>query len=98
MRKYLLILLVGLGLTSCGEYQKVLKSNDYDYKFEYAKRAFDQKRYVQASTVLGDILTVFKGTEKAEETLYLMALCNYENKDYPTASSYFKTYYTRYPK
>lgn len=98
MQKYLIILLIGLGLTSCGEYQKVLKSNDYDYKFEYAKRAFDQKRYVQAATVLGDILTVFKGTEKAEETLYLMALCNYENKDYPTASSYFKTYYTRYPK
>ena len=96
----LTILLVGvaLSLASCGEYNKVLKSNDYNYKYEYAKKAFEQKKYAQASTILTDLVTVFKGTDKAEESLYLLGLSYYENQDYISAGSYFKTYYTHYPK
>lgn len=87
-----------LSLTSCGEYQKVLKSNDANYKFEYAKRAFEQKKYVQSYTLLKDVVTVFKGSDKAEESLYLLAMSHYENKEYPDAASYFKAYYQRFPK
>ena len=35
-----LALIAALSLSSCGEYQKALKSTDANYKFEYAKRAF----------------------------------------------------------
>ena len=49
MRKYLIILLSALALTSCGEYNKVLKSTDPNLKLEFAKRAFEQKKYVQQS-------------------------------------------------
>ena len=85
-------------LASCGEYQKVLKSHDADYRLDFAKRAFEQKKYTQAATVLEDIVTQFKGSEKAEDSLYLLALSNYENKDYETAGSFFKTYYTSFLK
>ena len=83
---------------SCGEYQKAQKSQDFNYKFEYAKRAFNEKRFVQASTLLQECITVFKGSDKAEESLYLLAMSNYENKDYASAGVYFKSYYTRFPK
>ncbi|WP_300133422.1 outer membrane protein assembly factor BamD [Duncaniella sp.] len=98
LRKYAVMLGAAMLLASCGEYQKVLKSHDADYRLDYAKRAFEQKKYTQAATVLEDIVTQFKGSEKAEDSLYLLALSNYENKDYETAGSYFKTYYTRFPK
>lgn len=98
MWKYIAILFLALATTSCGEYQKAQKSKDYDYKFDYAKRAFEQKKYVQAATILQDCITVFKGSEKAEESLYLLALSHYENKDYVSSGAYFKTYYNRYPK
>lgn len=97
-KRFLLYLLILPLLCSCGEYQKALKSKDYEYKFDYAKRAFDEKRYVQASTLLKECATVFKGSNKAEEVLYLLGLSEYENKDYISSGSYFKTYYTRYPK
>ena len=93
-----LALIAALSLSSCGEYQKALKSTDANYKFEYAKRAFEQKRYVHAYTLLKDVITVFKGSEKAEESLYLLAMSHYENKEYPDAATYFKAYYQRYPK
>lgn len=87
-----------LMLSSCGEYQKVLKSGTIDEKLAYAQKAFDQQRYVQASTLLGDIVPLLKGTEKAEDALYLLGLSYFENKDYPNASVCFKQYYSRYPK
>ena len=93
----LAILFAGV-LTSCGEYQRAQKSTDYDYKLDFARRAFEQKKYAQATSILEDIVTVFKGTDKAEESLYLLALSYYENKDYVNSGAYFKTYYNRYPK
>jgi outer membrane protein assembly factor BamD len=98
MRKYLFIIPTILLLCSCGEYSKVLKSKDVDYKFDYAKRAFEQKKYVQASTVLTDVITPLRGGPKGEESLYLLAMSYYESKDYLNSGVYFKTYYTRYPK
>jgi len=97
MQRLLLILALAITLTSCGEYSKVMKSTDLDYKYAYAKKAFENKRYTQAYTILGDLVPVFRGTPKAEESLYLLALSYYENKDYFNAGSYFKQYYQRYP-
>ena len=85
-------------MTSCGEYQRAQKSTDINYKFDFAKRAFEDKRYVQASTILEEIAPVLKGQDKAEESLYLLAMSNYENRDYETSGAYFRTYYNRYPK
>lgn len=84
--------------TSCGEYQKALKSSDPNYKFEYAKKSFEQKKYVQTYTLLKDIVTQLKGSGKAEESLYLLGLSYYENKEYADAAAYFRLYYQRYPK
>lgn len=98
LRQLLYIIAATTVLASCGEYQRVLKSSDPNYKFDYAKRAFEEKKYVQSATLLEEVVNVLKGTEKAEESLYLLALSNYENKDYETASTYFNTYYSRYPR
>ena len=98
MRRLLLMLpLLGM-LASCSEYTKVMKSRDVDYKFDYAKRAYEDKKYVQASTVLNDIYTPLRGTAKGEEALFLLAMSYYENQDYTNANVFFKTYYQRYPK
>ena len=100
MRKnYIIIIsLFALLLSGCGEYNKVLKSTDANYKFEYAKKMFEQRKFTQSATILQDVVKTLKGTDKAEESLYLLGLSHYENKDYLTASTYFKTYYTHYPK
>lgn len=96
--KYLWITVLVTLLASCGEYSKVLKSRDIDYKYEYAKRAFEEKKYVQASTILTDLITPLRGGPKGEEALYLLGMSHYENKDYMNSGLYFKTYYNRYPK
>jgi outer membrane protein assembly factor BamD len=41
---------------------------------------------------------MLKGSDKAEESLILLANCYYNSKDFDTASQYFKVYYTNYPR
>lgn len=98
IKNIICVLLCAMALSSCGDYQRAQKSTDVDYKLDFSRRAFEAKKYVQAATILQDIVTQLKGSEKAEEALYLLAMSNYENRDYITSGQYFKTYYQRYPK
>ncbi len=91
------ILMIGL-MSSCTEYTKVLKSTDANYRFDYAKRAYEKKKYINAATILTDIITPLRGTPNGEEALYLLAMSHYENQDYANSGVYFRTYYSRYPK
>jgi outer membrane protein assembly factor BamD len=85
-------------LCSCGEYSKVLKSTDYELKYSYAKKYFNEKQYSKSATLLEELVTIFKGTSNAEESLYLLAQSYYGQQDYETAAQYFENYYTTYPK
>jgi outer membrane protein assembly factor BamD len=75
-----------------------LKSQDADLKYSFAKKYFNQKKYVRSATLLEEIVIYFKGRAEAEESLYLLAQSYYGQKDYVTSSEYFKQYYTTYPK
>lgn len=98
MRKYLLLLPLLAIMGSCGEYNKVLKSRDVEYKFDYAKRAFNDRKFTQAATVLTDIIVPLRGGPNGEEALFLLGMSYFENKDYLNSGINFKTYYSRYPK
>jgi len=98
MKKILYILIFSLVLVSCGEYNKILKSTDYELKYTYAKKYFEEKKYGRAITLLEELMPIFKGTSHAEESLYLLAQSFFLDKNYETASQYYKVYYTTYPK
>lgn len=83
---------------SCGEYNKILKSNDRDVKYTYAKKYFQEGKYNRSITLLEDLIHFFKGTDKAEESLYLLGQSYYNSKDYLSATEIFSTYYNTYPR
>ena len=94
---YLLLMMTFL-LSSCGEYNKILKSTDYELKYSYAKKYFNEKKYSRSASLLDELVPIFRGTAHAEESLYLLAQSYYGMEDYQTATEYFTTYYTTYPK
>lgn len=99
MKKNLvLVILAALVFSSCGEYNKLLKSTDYEYKYEAAKNYFAKGQYGRAATLLNEVIMVLKGTDKAEESLYMLGMSYYNQKDYSTASQTFITYYNTYPR
>ena len=100
MKKPLLIIsTAALLLSSCAqEFNQVYKSDNVQYKYEYAKECCAKGKYVRAITLLQELVTLQKGTENAQESLYMLAMAQYNSKDYETAAQYFKKYYQSYPK
>lgn len=96
--KILCTLLLTLLLASCGEYSKVLKSRDPELKYTYAKKYFDEKKYSRTATLLDEIVTVFTGSPKEQEILFLLAQSYFYDKDYITATQYYARYYNKFPK
>ena len=90
---------VALLMSSCaGEYNKVFKSDDLDYRYEFAKQCFAEGKYNQAATLLLDLVTIKKGTDDAQESLYMLAMSQYMSADFESASEAFKRYSQTYPK
>jgi outer membrane protein assembly factor BamD len=86
-------------LCSCaGEFNKVYKSSDSDYKYEYAKECFARGKFQQAATLLEGLITIKKGTDDAQECLYMLAMAQYCNRDYDAAAATFRKYGSSYPR
>ena len=99
MRKNgLILLLFMVFLTSCGEYQRLLKSRDPDEKYQAALQYFNQKQYVKAQTLLDDVTAYYKGTERSEDVLAYLARCYMGQKSYESATDYYQAYVRNYPK
>jgi outer membrane protein assembly factor BamD len=80
------------GLSSCSEYQKVLKSTDLDYKFTKAKEYYEAGKYDRAYPIFDELLTLYRSTSKAEEVFYYYAYTTYHLGDYILAAYHFKNY------
>lgn len=98
MKKYVIIIALSLGLIACNEYQKILKSDDPEFKYTKAVEYFEKKDFLKATTLFDEISRYFRGTERSEQILIYIAKSYVGQKDYTTASEYFKTYVKTYPK
>lgn len=101
MRKknILYIILLSIILSSCASrYERLLKSNDNQLKFEEAKKYYEKKDYLRAIALLDGVAAYYKGTDQSEEVLFLMAQAYYGNKDYFSASNYYATYTKSFPR
>ncbi len=100
MKKTATILLTACALmtASCNSYNKLLTSNDYEYKYEAAKEYFASGRFNNAAQLLEQTVMIFKGSDKAQESLFMLSMCYYNMHDYETSVLYFERYYKSYPR
>lgn len=90
---------MALLLSSCAkEFNQVYKSQDFRYKYEYAKECFAMGKYDRASTLLQELIIPEKGSQDAQECLYMLGMAEFCNQDYETASETFKKYVKSYPR
>ena len=81
---------------SCGEFNNIVKSADYLYRYEAAKQYYADGKYSRAVVLLQDVISVLKGTDKGEESLYLLGMSAYKARDYEAAANFLKKYYETY--
>ena len=100
MKKCILILsCMALLLTGCkSEFNVVYKYGDNEAKYEFAKECFANGKFQQAISLLEELVTIKKGSDEAQECLYMLAMAQYNNQDYEAASETFKKYGSSYPR
>jgi outer membrane assembly lipoprotein YfiO len=96
--KFLLFVLLGLSLASCSGYQKLLNSTDYELKWKKANEYYEQKKYSHAIELLEELEPIHKGTNRAEQTLFMLGNSYYNKKDFISALHYFDIYTKTFPK
>ena len=90
--------LFALFLTNCGEYQEVLKSKDLDYKFSKAVEYYDAGEYNKAYPIFDELISLYRGTHKAQEVYFYYAHTLYLQKNYILAGYHFKNFYKTFPQ
>ena len=100
MRKktYFILLLATVLFTSCGEYQRLLKSRDPEEKYQAALRYFNDQEYIKSQTLLDDVAAYYKGTERSQDILAYLARSYMGQKSYESATDYYQAYIRNYPK
>jgi len=92
-----IVLIIAILASSCGEYEKLLKSTDLELKKTKAKEYFADEQYVKATELLSQILPRYRATDEAEDLSWMYAYSSYGMKDYFMASGYFKAFIDEFP-
>ncbi|RYD58801.1 MAG: outer membrane protein assembly factor BamD, partial [Sphingobacteriales bacterium] len=97
VKNLLFIFLSIILLSACTGYEKVLKSNDVNYKLVKGNEFYDKKLYPQANAIYESLLPVMKNTRNYEALYYKYAYSFYYMKDYLSASYHFKNFTEFFP-
>ncbi len=80
-----------------GKFNRLLKSGDMEAKYAAAIKYFEKEDYTKALTLFEELMSVYKGTSKAEEISYYFAYCNYNLNDYIIAGYQFRNFVKNFP-
>jgi len=95
-RLYILLIFAAL-LSSCGEYEKLLKSTDFELKKEMALQYYEEERFTRTSELMGQILPRYRATEESENLNWINCNTYYGMRDYMMAGAAFRNFAESFP-
>ncbi|QCK14649.1 outer membrane protein assembly factor BamD [Mangrovivirga cuniculi] len=86
-------------LTSCSEFRRAQKSDDWEYKYQTALKYYEKGDYYKAIFLFEEVQPYVKVRKEGEELLFKYAYSYYHYKDqYIYAASLFESFYTTYAR
>ncbi len=105
MSSYLRKIYIYLGLislifsVSCNrEFQQIKKSSDPTAKYNAAISYYNAGSYLKALPLFEELLSLYKGTDKAQDITYYYAYTNFKLEDYVMSEYYFTQFYRSFPR
>ena len=95
--KYLFISILGLLIYSCSDYNKILKSDDYNQKFKYANTLYDKESFNKAIPLYEQVYQFAPKTDAGEVSYFRLAKSYYAEEEYYLAGYYFNAFMQRFP-
>ena len=98
MKNLFYILLTFILLSSCSEYQKVLKAEDIAPKFKMGEDLYNEGKFGKANRLFAQIVPNYRGKPQAEKLMYLYSMTFFKLKEYYSAGYQFERFASSYPK
>jgi outer membrane protein assembly factor BamD len=94
------ILAVGFLLifSSCSDYNKIVKSTDYEFKYKKAVEYYEEGEFVRSSTLFKELINIVRGTSRADKVYYYYAKSQFGIQDNLMAGHYFKSLIKEFPR
>lgn len=97
--RIIILALIGAGffLSSCSNYQRVLRKGEVGEKFVYADSLYQIGKYKKALKLMEEIVPAYRGKPQAEKLMYIYADTYFQLKDYYLSGYQFERFVQAYP-
>ena len=95
--KYFLSIFIVFFLLSCGDYNKIVKGDNYDQKLAKAEQLFKEKSYNRALVLYEQVYQRFPKDAKGELSYFKLGMTYYNLGDYYMSAYYFSNFAQRFP-
>lgn len=96
-RLLILAMLGFLAISSCNDFNRLVKSTDNEMKYEVAIDYYERGDYNHALQLFDLLQASFRNTPRGENITYKTAMCYFLQNDYEIASYYFNRFTQTYP-
>lgn len=93
----LFVLALTLIVTSCDGYNRVIKSDDYNEKFEEANRLYDDGKYERCLALYEQVYQRSPKSAQGETAFFRMGMACYNVEDWYLASYYLASFPSKFP-
>jgi outer membrane protein assembly factor BamD len=97
MKSLILVTLGILTLIGCGEYNTIVKSDDYDAKLAKAESLYESKSFNRALVLYEQVYQRYPRDGRGEIAYFRLAKSYYAIEDYYMAGYYFGNFVNRFP-
>ena len=94
--RYLIYIITLVLVSSCSNYQKLVKSGTPTEKLEAAKKYYAKKDFIRAQPLLEELLGLYFGKPEREEIYYLYAYSYFGNGEFLLAGYHFNNFAQTY--
>ena len=98
VKKSILLLLFVIVISSCGEYQKMLKNPDSGLKYAMVENLYNKGKYKKALKLMEQVVPVYRGKPQAEKLMFMYSNTYYQLEDYYLSGYQFERFTVSYPK
>ena len=93
---FFILLTVGL-LQGCSTYSNVVRSDDFEQKFELANSLYDRKQYAKSITLYEQVYQRLPKTGQGELSYYRIGKSYFAEEDFYMAGYYFNSFPEKFP-
>ncbi|HEX5001430.1 MAG TPA: outer membrane protein assembly factor BamD [Bacteroidia bacterium] len=82
---------------SCSRFNRIQKSTDMEAKYKAAVEYYNKKNYYNALQLFEELISVYRGTSRAEETYFYYCECYFQTGEFAVAAYHYYNFNQTFP-